>query len=235
VGDVVDRVRTPTPPPPDYELFEVRREIFEQKNKKDQLWYTDPVYTWFLDLHRETCLLLGIEAYDWNFCCESIKENIEEVKLEFERECMERRFTEYSNLAKKRPIERTPLYSSVRKMWADMANDFGESFNGLRREMEIPEIMFKDPDAPPPVEEPVDPKGGKAPAKKEAEKKVVLKKFKNPEEETAYMEEFKNKMTRKLCDQVIDKFIFDDEQRAYNEFSEYPDRRFVYNIDYFDK
>ena len=43
-------------------------------------------------------------------------------------------------------------------MWLTVLDNFPETFNNLRKEMEIPEVLFVDPDAPPIVEEIIDPK-----------------------------------------------------------------------------
>jgi len=120
-------------------------------------------------------------------------------------------------------------------MWVQISNEFPEIFNNLRKDMELPEVLFKDPDAPIFVEEVIDPKALKG-AKKEAPIKAPpLKKFKNQEEEQEYIKDFQVKCSKKISDQVITRFVFDDEQKVYNEFFEYEDRRFVYRTDYFDK
>ena len=234
VGDVVDRVKTPTPTPPDYGLYKERLREFEEKNIKYNLWYTDEVNNWMTDLHNEVCILLEMEESEWDFSIDTINDNIANIENDFDKERMDRRFVEYFNLAKKRPIDRTALYSSIQEMWTNILDNLPETYNNIRREMEIPEVLFKDPDAPPPVEEIIDPKA-KGAVKKEATKALPLKKFKSPEEEAEYMESFKVKCSKKIAEQVYEQFLFDDERKAYNEFFEYNCRRFAYNNDFFDK
>jgi len=174
-----------------------------------------------------------MEKNEWDFSTDTIKDNIASISNDFDRERMDRRFVEYFNLAKKRPIDRTALYSSVQDMWLTVLDNFPETFNNLRKEMEIPEVLFVDPDAPPIVEEIIDPKNKDK--KKEAVKAPNYRKFKTPEEEQEYMESFKLKCSKKVSEQVYEQFIYDDEKKAYNEFFEYKNRRFLYSNDYFDK
>jgi len=97
VGDVVNAVKTPTPPPPDYGLYMERLREFEAKNTKYNLWYTDEVNIWLTDLHQEVTNILNIELFEWDFRTDTIKEKISNITDEFDREIMERRFVEYFN------------------------------------------------------------------------------------------------------------------------------------------
>jgi hypothetical protein len=50
VDEIVMRVRTPTPPRPDFTRYENREIEFEKMNKKKLLYYSDTSYKLFLDL-----------------------------------------------------------------------------------------------------------------------------------------------------------------------------------------
>ena len=68
-------------------------------------------------------------VYDWDFSCQMLLDNMAEIKDDDLKENMRRRYAEFFNLAKKRPIDRTPLFSSIKGLLVGLTEDFGDSYN----------------------------------------------------------------------------------------------------------
>jgi hypothetical protein len=65
VDEIVLKVRTPTPPPPDYKVYENREIEFEKANRRRLLYYSDTGYNLFNNLAEEIKELANL-AYQYN-------------------------------------------------------------------------------------------------------------------------------------------------------------------------
>eukprot|EP01015_Nassula_variabilis_P025021 TRINITY_DN4834_c0_g1_i9.p1 TRINITY_DN4834_c0_g1~~TRINITY_DN4834_c0_g1_i9.p1 ORF type:complete len:271 (-),score=46.03 TRINITY_DN4834_c0_g1_i9:60-872(-) len=116
INDIVERVKTPTPPLPDLNDPEVCKREFEQRNERYHLWYTSSVIVWFRDLEAELYDYLRISKAQqyWDMNVDYLKDLIQSVKDDFVRPCFERKFNEYFEFAKQKPVVRSHMYDYFR-------------------------------------------------------------------------------------------------------------------------
>ena len=115
IEDVVGRVRTPTPPPPDFTLQENREIEFEKINRDRLLWYSESSYNLFLQLQSELKELLTLdEEDDWGFSVKQLKEWIKQLEDPKTKRQMLERWKSYVYLSRKKPINKLPLYSTTK-------------------------------------------------------------------------------------------------------------------------
>lgn len=108
INDVLDNVKTPTPPLPDLDDPEVCKREFEEKNMRYNFYYTPMVVELWHNLRAELYqeLFMKIEEHYWDLNVDSIAELIQDIKDEFRRGCFERRYRDLFHISNSRPIER---------------------------------------------------------------------------------------------------------------------------------
>jgi len=108
LNDVIDEVRTPTPPLPDLEDPVVCKREFEEKNAKYSLYYTPIVmnlYRHFQAMIYEELHLTNENTY-WDLNVDFLTDLINRVRENHVRENLERRWNDLLVLAKKKPPDR---------------------------------------------------------------------------------------------------------------------------------
>mmetsp|Transcript_1175 Transcript_1175/g.1070 ORF Transcript_1175/g.1070 Transcript_1175/m.1070 type:complete len:189 (-) Transcript_1175:2282-2848(-) len=149
IDDIMGGVRTPPPESPDLEDPEVWRVEFEEKNQKYNLYYTPIIMGLFKNLRELVYDALKIDIddpeYYWDLDVDYIKSKINEIKDDFTHEAMMRRYKDIFNIAKKKPLDRSSMYPYCRKIIEEMASDFEETSNTVRREKDVMEYHFQEP------------------------------------------------------------------------------------------
>ena len=105
---MIAEVRAPTPPLPDLNDAAVCKYEFEEKNRKYRLYYTTLIVNLFRNLEQLVYEELDLKANEqyWDMNIDYLKDLIFQVKDDFKRECLERRFEDLFYLAQKRTLER---------------------------------------------------------------------------------------------------------------------------------
>jgi len=108
VKDIVDNVRTPTPPLPDLENPEVCEREYEDKNYKQRLWYSSVVISFLRNMEKELYdeLQLNHEEQYWDMNIDYLKKLIAEIKEEENRSFFERKFVDIYQLSRFRPYHK---------------------------------------------------------------------------------------------------------------------------------
>lgn len=108
INDVLDEVRTPTPPLPDLDDPEVCKREFEEKNAKYHVYYSPLVMNLYRQLQAIIYeeLHLSIQDTYWDLNIDFLTDLINRVRDNSTRENFERRYNELLALAKKKPLDR---------------------------------------------------------------------------------------------------------------------------------
>ena len=108
VKDIVDDVRTPTPPLPDLENPEVCEREYEDKNHKQRLYYSSVVISFLRNMEKELYdeLQLNHEEQYWDMNIDYLKKLIAEIKEEENRSFFERKFVDIYQLSRFRPYHK---------------------------------------------------------------------------------------------------------------------------------
>jgi len=106
VKDIVDDVRTPTPPLPDLENPEVCEREYEEKNYKNRLWYSSVVVSFLRNMEKELYEELNPDERYWDMNVDYIKKMIAEIKEEENKSFFERKFTDIYQLTRFRPYHK---------------------------------------------------------------------------------------------------------------------------------
>lgn len=155
----------------------------------------------------------------WDLNVEQLGTDIEEFLIfdEAVREAMKDLFEDMLELCRKRPFSRSPLYQEISDVLCQTATQITDLADQMRKELDLGEYVFVDPEN---VKEEVqvDPKAAKkAPV---ADPKKGKRKFKNEEEEKAFMDEYKMKLAAKAAAFSIEKIDAIDQKRGFVEFTE---------------
>lgn len=236
VSDVVERVRTPTPPLPDLNDPEVCRHEFEAKNVKHRLWHQQTYMNWFRILEKDIYMAIGLrpEKQYWDLNINYLSELLTQVKDEVERECLERRFKELVALSKKRPIERSPLFNHTKSLLNNAVEEILPRVeNQVRAAADLLDYQFR---------EPVDITEEELKKRKEEEAKVkaefykkIKKKPKTEEEEKKLMMESKEKVTAEFKNNLLDLFNGFDRTTEFVNANHEIDELSEVSVDYYDK
>ena len=108
VNDIVDSVRTPTPPLPDLENKEVCEYEFEMKNHSKNLWYTDITMALLRHLELELCKEHGIDPEEryWDLNIDHVVNMIRDIKDDEIRAEYERKYIDLLQLLRFRPFHK---------------------------------------------------------------------------------------------------------------------------------
>ena len=149
INDILEEVRTPTPPLPDLDDPEVCKREFEEKNQKYHLYYTPLTMSLFRNLQKlvydELYIDVDDPAHYWNLDVDYLREKISLVKDDFNHDAYLRRYWDLFKLAKKKPIHRSTLFNTCRKIVESIALEFDDISNNLRRERDLWEYHFQEP------------------------------------------------------------------------------------------
>ena len=145
VDDIVEAVKTPTPPPPDYSIQENRIIAFEEKNFRKKLYYTDFVYRMFLELQDRVLEALGLEIqqYDWEFSVDNLQDWINDIKDSEVREQFQRRFDNLVFLCRMKPANKKPIYTKIREVIENFAFSLPDESQNLLEDLGIDKKKFK--------------------------------------------------------------------------------------------
>jgi hypothetical protein len=112
LNDVIEAVKTPTPPLPDMSNPEIFREIFETNNKKYELWYTPSVQRAFVDLWEQIIRRMGkdIENEFWDGSVDSLEVLINEIVNPWTKKNFMTTLVRLISYAKSKPLERAISY-----------------------------------------------------------------------------------------------------------------------------
>ena len=104
------------------------------------------VIRWFKNLEKTLYETLGdnYEGGDteWDLDVGYLEGLLSRVPDEFERANLKRRFVEYVELSKKRPIDRSPFFSEFKIAISDIALTLPDISNELRVKFDLPEYEF---------------------------------------------------------------------------------------------
>lgn len=108
VNDIVDNVRTPTPPLPDLENKAVCEFEFETKNYVPRLWYTDLTMALLRRFEKMLLNELNMTEEDryWDLNIDYITNLIKEIKEEDIRADYERKYIDLLQLLRFRPYQK---------------------------------------------------------------------------------------------------------------------------------
>ena len=153
--DLVDRVRTPTPPLPnlleekEYETPEQKTEFFknefEKVNHKYGLYYGEYEINAFQELIYDTHLRLGTSPDQdiWDGSIDYIYNLINKVEFEISRENLLITFNRLVNNCKRMPPNRSQSYEDLREVVTNICSTLPELDESLREEIGIPEYTFE--------------------------------------------------------------------------------------------
>jgi hypothetical protein len=155
VNDVVEAVKTPTPPLPDLEDPEICRREFEEKNKEQNLWYNPLVIKWFRHLENEIYEILKLNPQEmyWDLNVSYLSNLIQRVDDEEIKAFLEDRFASYVDLSKKRPVERSLIYPEIGKAVVKLVESVPALADNARKELDMWDYAFKIPKDTDPTEE----------------------------------------------------------------------------------
>ncbi|EGR28464.1 mycbp associated protein, putative, partial [Ichthyophthirius multifiliis] len=147
IEDILGNVRTPTPPLPDLKNEEVRRIEFEAKNEYYNLFYNDLVMKWWFQLENDIYekLKLNKQEQYWDLNVDYIRRIIEKVEDEDDRAFFMKRFNNYFELNRKKPIERSEIYPLVREKMNNIINNIAVFSDKSREELQMWDFIFRIP------------------------------------------------------------------------------------------
>ena len=108
IEDILVKVKTPTPPLPDFEDPAICKEYFEARNSSKRVYYTPLVIKWFRFLENELYTFHGLEPEEqyWDLNLDYLVNLINKIKNEESKSYFERLYNEFFQIAKKVPLER---------------------------------------------------------------------------------------------------------------------------------
>lgn len=137
MDDVIEKVRTPTPPLPEMQKPEVFAKEFEKKNHKYGLCYGEYEMNAFYDLINETHLRLGTSPEDdfWDGSIDHIYDMIQHVEFEMARNNLMVTFNRLVSYCKKRPAEKALSYNELRQAVIRLIDTVPELDEKIREEI----------------------------------------------------------------------------------------------------
>lgn len=108
VKDIVDNVRTPTPPLPDLENPEVCEREYEDKNYRQRLYYSSVAISFLRNMEQELYEEIQKDPQEryWDMNIEYIRKMINDVKEEENKAFFERKFVDIYQLSRFRPHQK---------------------------------------------------------------------------------------------------------------------------------
>lgn len=204
VDDIIDRVRTPTPPLPEMQEPTVFAKEFEEKNKKYGLWFGSYEMNAFYDLLKETHARLGTDpdAEFWDGSIDYIYNLIQKVEFDIARDNLLLTFNRLVSYSKKVPADRAMSYSEIKESLLRLCDTIPELDESTREEMGMPEYQFEYV-TDEMTEEEITKMKEDAEARKAEWMKKHKKKPKGEEEEAQDMEELKKRISEEIKRKVV--------------------------------
>ncbi|CAD8058113.1 unnamed protein product [Paramecium primaurelia] len=197
VDDIFEEVKTPPPPKPDLNDPEQFKIEFEELNLGEQLWFTHEIMNFFNFSSDEICQVLK-QDIPWNGDVKLLRQSCHTIDEEEVKELVLRKLELWVKLAKKVPISRNPIYSVVKDLLGDVANQVPQLSEDMRKELQMWEYTFHEPEDLTPE---------KAKAKLDEFNKMkanwlknAKKKKWNDDMEKELIEEYKNKLGIKVSE-----------------------------------
>jgi len=144
VMDVVRRVRTPTPPPPDL-LDPVQcQEQFEARNLKHEVWYTDHVISLLRHLEQAIYRRIPSEATytQWDLSLDHMRELIKLVDDPYHKSALENQVNLAIKLAKVKPIARSRYTDLSGSVLDRVIKRIPALLNACRATSELDDVKF---------------------------------------------------------------------------------------------
>ncbi|CAK77947.1 unnamed protein product (macronuclear) [Paramecium tetraurelia] len=198
VDDIFEEVKTPPPPKPDLSDPEQFKIEFEELNLGEQLWFTHEIMNFFNFSSDEICQVLK-QDIPWNGDVKLLRQSCHTIDEEEVKDLVLRKLELWVKLAKKVPISRNPIYSVVKDLLGDVANQVPQLSEDMRKELQMWEYTFHEP-------EDLTPEKAKAKLDEfnKNESKLVeecpKKKKWNDDMEKELIEEYKTKLGAKVAD-----------------------------------
>lgn len=148
VEDVFEKVRTPTPPLPDYRVLENRIREFEAQNKEIGLFYSEVSYQLFLLLQKHVIERSGLDpmSHAWNFKARVIKEWIDQMSPSIDKTLLTERWEECVHISKKKPVDKSPSYSQFKSLLTQIATKLPDLNDKALEAQGIGKKKFKNED-----------------------------------------------------------------------------------------
>ena len=145
VTDIVEGVRTPTPPLPDMIVPEVFAREFERNNKKYGLYFGNYEMNAFYELISEAHMRIGTRPEDdyWDGSIDYIYDLIQRVDSEISRNNLMITFNRLVNSWKKQPFEKSLAYSELRDVIIRMSQVIPALDEKFREELGMMEHLFE--------------------------------------------------------------------------------------------
>lgn len=199
--DILDGVRTPTPPLPNMEEPDVFSKEFEQINKKYNLWYGDYEMRAYKELIVETHSRLGTDPNEeyWDGSIDFIHNLINKIPYEIARDNLMLTFNRLVSYSKKVPTNRSQCYEDLRQVVINMCEKIPALDESIREETGMLEYHFEYEDDDTTEEAAHKMKEDRELRKAEWLKKTK-KKPKSEEEDKQDMDDLKHNITKKVIE-----------------------------------
>ncbi len=166
------------------------------------------VIKWFKNLESTLYETLG-DNYngadtEWDLDVGYLEQLITHVPDEYERANLSRRFREYVELSKKRPIDRSPFFGEFKSTLSDIALTLPDISSELRVKFDLPEYEFIIPGSL--TEEELAARKEATEQKKGKKEKKKKGKDRTPEEEKENIENFRAEFAGEIAARNLPKF-----------------------------
>ena len=125
----------------------MQRRLFQDRNRDKNLYFSTLGVNWFKFLEGELRkeLNIGVEEAPWNLDVKVIREMIDRLRYDEQRDFLERLYQEFLEFTRLRPYCQSPFYNYFSEVIGGLATEVVEAEKEARQQVEVWDIEFCPP------------------------------------------------------------------------------------------